>query len=260
MKSKFVIVFSLLLVFINIFSSSTLWAASMVTSNILSRIFCLRVGEKQATGFTIEVDGRQYLITARHLLPSAPSKGVVEILRDAKWRKLDFRSVQVEPATVDIAVLALSEQLPSRSPVVLGFKNVALSQEVFFLGFPFGLSINERALNNGFPFPMAKHGIISSIVDTQQGEPFLVDGMNNPGFSGGPVVCMEGGIIPENNGPKIIGVVSAYRATQEPVYNRKTKTNLTAQANTSLLVAFPIDYAIEGIKKNPIGLQLLPAP
>ena len=230
----------------------------MVSSNILARVFSLRVGEMQATGFTIEVDRRQYLITARHLLPSPPSKGVVEIFRDSKWEKLDFRLVQVEPATVDIAALALTEQLPSLLPVVLGFKNVALSQAVFFVGFPFGLSIDGRVFNKGFPIPLVKHGIISSI-DTRRGDPFLVDGVNNPGFSGGPVVCVEGAFTPEIIGPKIIGVVSAYTATQEPVYQGKTKTDLTVKANTGLLVAFPIDYAIEAIKKNPIGFQVQPA-
>jgi hypothetical protein len=42
--------------------------AQLVPANILQRIFAIRVGEEQATAFTIEVDRKQYLITARHVI------------------------------------------------------------------------------------------------------------------------------------------------------------------------------------------------
>jgi S1-C subfamily serine protease len=226
----------------------------MVPANILSRVFTLRVGTEQASGFTIEVEGRQYLITAGHLLPSSSSKGAVEVFRDADWIKLPFRRIPVEPETVDIAVLALDQQLAGLLPVQIGMKGSSLSQEVFFVGFPYGLSVDGRALNSGFPLPLVKHGIIAGL-DGKRGDPFLVDGINNPGFSGGPVVRVD-----DIFKPTIIGVVSAYTASQEAVYREKAKTDLTVLANTGLLVAFSIDYALEAIQKSPIGYRLQPAP
>ena len=231
--------------------SSELWGAAMVPSNILTRVFSLRYGDQQATGFTIEVEGRQYLITARHLLLPAPSEGVIEIFHDSNWVKLSFRSIQVEPSTIDIAVLALPQQISSLLPIELGFKETFLSQAIFFVGFPFGLSIDGNTVNRGFPIPLVKHGIISSFGGTN--EPFLIDGINNPGFSGGPIVRVD-----NKPNPTIIGVVSAYKASQEAVYQGKSKTDLTIQANTGLLVAFAIDYAIDAIKKNPIGFIIRP--
>ncbi len=229
--------------------------AAMVPSNILQRVFTIRVGSKQATAFTIEVDDRQYLITARHIFSSS-SPTTIEILHDKKWVAVQVRSLLVEPPTVDIAVLALPQQLSGLMPVQpVGTKGSYLSQDVFFVGFPYGLSIEGHALNSGFPLPLVKHGIIAAFGNGR-GEPFLVDGINNPGFSGGPVVRSED---PKN--PTIIGVVSGYRAVHEAVYKEKTKTdNLTVQTNTGLLVAFGIEYAIEAIKRNPIGYRVQSSP
>src|SRR5260370_14130079 len=71
--------------------------ASMVPSNILQRVFAVKIGSEQGTGFTIEVDGQQYLITAKHLLLSAPSSSVIEVWHDKNWVTVPFRSIQVEP-------------------------------------------------------------------------------------------------------------------------------------------------------------------
>jgi hypothetical protein len=223
----------------------------MVPSNIITRVFNLRMGLETATGFNIEVDGRQYLITAKHLVASSPSSGEIEVFHDKNWIKMPFRLIPVEPNTVDIAVLALNQQLSGVLPISVGIKSAFLSQEVFFVGFPFGLSINGHAANRGFPLPLVKHGIIAAFSNGD-GEPFLVDGINNPGFSGGPVVL---GKTPSS--PTIIGVVSGYKAAQESVFQQGQKSvDLSVQSNTGLLVAFEIDYAVKAIEKNPIGYPI----
>jgi hypothetical protein len=223
----------------------------MVSSNILQRVFNLRMGSQTGTGFAIEVDNRQYLITAKHVIGSSASSGTIEIFHDTNWVAGPYRLISVEPETVDIAVLALNQQLAGVLPVALGIKGAFLSQEVFFVGFPFGLSINGRAANSGYPLPLVKHGIIAGFSNGE-GEPFIVDGINNPGFSGGPVAIAQN---PQN--PNIIGVVSGYRASVEAVFQQGQRTaDLSVQSNTGLLVAFEIDYAIKAIQKNPIGYLL----
>jgi S1-C subfamily serine protease len=226
--------------------------AGMVPSNILTRVFSLRIGSQQGTCFTIEVDGRQYLITARHMVSKAPA--VIEILRNEEWVKLPFHLISVEPDKVDIAVLALDKQLSSLLPIQLGIKGSFLSQEVFFVGFPYGLSIDGKLLNSGFPLPLVKHGIISAF-ENSPGEPFLVDGINNPGFSGSPVLIAG---LPSN--PTVIGVVSGYRFEEQAVFKQNQKTGLNVQANTGLLIAYSIDYALDAIRKNPIGYRIQPSP
>ena len=54
---------------------------AMVTSNVLTRVFALRIASQQASGFTIEVDGRQYHITARHAVPASSPTRTLEVFR-----------------------------------------------------------------------------------------------------------------------------------------------------------------------------------
>ena len=226
----------------------------MVPSNILQRVFTLRIGSQQGTCFTIEVDGRQYLITAKHILGSSGTPASLEILHEGQWVKLPFRSILVEPSQVDIAVLALNQQLSGLLPIQLGMNNHYLSEEVFFIGFPYGLSYDGKSLNSGFPLPFVKQGIISAFANGD-GEPFFVDGINNPGFSGGPV-----SIVKSPTNPSIIGVVSGYRFEEQPVYHQNQKIDFNVQVNTGLLIAYSIDYAIAAIKETPIGFTIQSPP
>jgi S1-C subfamily serine protease len=209
------------------------------------------MGSEIATGFTVEIENRKYLITARHFINSMPLSSSVEIFRNNEWLPMEFKSITVDTPNVDIAVLALNQQISREAPVNLGSKDYALSQSVFFVGFPFGLSINDHALNGGSPFPLVKRGIIAGLSNGV-GEPFIVDGINNPGFSGGPVVTVE-----DINNPKIIGVVSGYRFSPEPVFQQgQQSSDLSVKINTGLLIAYETDYALTAIEKNPIGYLL----
>lgn len=142
------------------------WSAlgsNLVSSNVLTRLLRLRLGDQQATGFTIEVDKRQYVITARHFADSAPAAATIDVYRNSKWTQLPFGRLAVEPATVDIAVLVFTQPLSSVLPVEVGFRGTTLSQTVFFLGFPLGLSIDGNSLNSGYPLPLVKHGIVAAL-------------------------------------------------------------------------------------------------
>ena len=66
-------------------------------------------------------------------------------------------------------------------------------QDVYFLGFPYGLHGDMSALSNDLPFPFVKKGIISLFHNDGVNRIYL-DGHNNPGFSGGPVVFMPAGL------------------------------------------------------------------
>lgn len=83
----------------------------------------------------------------------------------------------------------------------------------------------------------------------------MVDGINIVGFSGGPVVRT-----PPGRMPIIIGVISGYKATQEPVYQQNSKTLLSVQSNTGLMVAYPIDFALEAISRSPNGFRIVQTP
>ena len=45
----------------------------MITGNVIYRVFRLKVGLETGTVFTIEEEGREYLVTARHIAHSLSS-------------------------------------------------------------------------------------------------------------------------------------------------------------------------------------------
>ena len=118
---------------------------------------------------------------------------------------------------------------------------------LIFLGFPY-LEIDPafKEINNGYPQPFVKKGIVANM---SPGLLFL-DGHNNPGFSGGPVVFNT----PQSRDYKIAGVVSGYRATSQPVKeHEQDSSSITFDENAGIVVAYSINFAIDLIKSNPIG-------
>ena len=89
--------------------------------------------------------------------------------------------------------------------LVITTAQLQLAEEVYFLGFPYGLWFDVGELNAGFPMPLVKRATVSAMY-TESGW-MLLDGHNNPGFSGGPVVRRWNG-----REQVVVGVVSGYRS------------------------------------------------
>ena len=136
-----------------------------------------------------------------------------------------------------------------------------------FLGFPYGGGWRARFANGqSFWMPFVKHCFVSAIGAGGQ-QIYVLDGINNAGFSSGPVVFRTG---PEQ---KIMAVVSGYRQepaevvfsssasqshaagknTQHPTAETRPPTKGTVNVNSGFIIAYGIQYATEAIRKNPIG-------
>jgi S1-C subfamily serine protease len=222
-----------------------------VSSNVLQRTFQLKFGNQIGTCFTLDVEGRQYLITARHVVAGIKKEDQIEILNNGKWLPLSVKTFFPSPESVDIAVLVppvlISPSLPLPPSETAGYY---LSQDAYFLGFPYGLSMDAKKLNAGFPFPFVKKGIISAFVDAEGGTQILVlDGLNNPGFSGGPVVLTN----LETKQLMVVGVVSSYRFQEDRILEGGKETTLSVRNNSGLLLAYGIKKALDVIKANPVG-------
>lgn len=101
--------------------------------------------------------------------------------------------------------------------------------------------------------PFVKKAILSTMSRTADGiERLFLDGHNNPGFSGGPVVWAEAG----RNAYKVAGVISGYREENEPVYVGGEPTAMAYRYNTGIIIAYGIEHATHLIEHNPIGLEL----
>ena len=82
------------------------------------------------------------------------------------------------------------------------------------------------------------------------GKPLLLDGHNNAGFSGGPVVRRLNG-----NEQSVIAVVSGYRYDRGRMRDENgNETSYTYDTNTGIIVAHNIRHAVELVASNPIGI------
>ena len=80
----------------------------------------------------------------------------------------------------------------------------------------------------------------------------FLDGHNNPGFSGGPVVFKE----PNKNEFKVALVISGYRYTHEPIFIGDQQVPLAYHYNTGIIVSYGVKHAVDVINENPIGLPI----
>ena len=154
----------------------------MVTSNILQRTFKIK-STQVGTCFTIDVDNRQYIVTARHIVEGLVGQSIVKIRHEEEWKELQVTLVGHGKGEVDLSVLAAEHWNSVTHPLPPTSGGMVLAQDVYFLGFPYELESNVGAPNSNFPLPLVKKGIVSMFeFDAAY---ILLDGHNNPGFSGG---------------------------------------------------------------------------
>lgn len=242
------------------------WGQAYPTGGALTRTGMVEYNNERGTIFSIDVDGREYWITAKHILTGAkhPPYGSVATRSvtvhfldpnsdEEHWVPLTFTVIDPGP-DIDIVALApsytiLQNPIASLSTDPAG---VMLGGDCEFLGFPYGggwRSTWEGGKHYWMPY--VKHCTVSSLA--------VLDGINNPGFSGGPVLY--------NTGPnqKIVGVISGYRlepaeviasAMSKPKVVRppaKHPPSVAVNVNSGFIIAYAMYPVIDAIKKNPIG-------
>ena len=196
------------------------------------------------TAFTVDGPGGQYLVTAAHLIPAGDEVHLTCTRRGVR-REVHGRSLPMEHEDVDIVVVPLSSPLtPPDLPLPAKSDGMWFGQDAYFLGFPLGLGFD---IGDDAQFPLPKWCLISGQV--RGPEPtrsvYLLDGFNDPGFSGGPVVywpdedsCRDGALMHD------AAVVSGFwpEDVEQP-------EGWNVRANSGIITAEPIDYVVEAINR-----------
>ncbi len=224
----------------------------MVTADVIQRTFHIKYNDAVATCFTIDVDNKQYIVTAKHVIEGFPDFGVIELFKDSVWIELPAKLVGHCSGSIDISVLALDRQISPSFPLEPTSSGLAYGQDVYFLGFPHMMRGEAYADNNGFPFPFVKKAIVSWIAYENGIQTCYLDGHNNPGFSGGPVVFERYG----EEGLKVCAVISAYRYSRDPVYQGENAIPYEVRSNTGIIISYGIQHAVALIRENPIGAEV----
>lgn len=223
----------------------------IVTTNILQRTFRL-TGSQTGTCFTVDVDSRQYIVTARHLVSTIGESGTVTILKDRREVRVPVQLVGHGKGGADVSVLAAPLQLSPTHRLLTTTAGMAIGQDVCFLGFPYGLATDVGSINRHFPIPLIKRAIVSGMV--MESDTLLLDGHNNRGFSGGPIVYYQRN--DPSGDPTAVGVVSGFRYAWEPVYEGEDQTGLRYKHNTGIVLGYGIKHVTDLIVENPIGFEL----
>jgi len=247
------------------------------SNNIMFKTLMIKSKTEAGTMFSIEVDNREYWLTAKHILTGRKSGPVGEVIEktvslDAlvpigeaiKWESIQF--AVIDPGKdIDIVVLAptikfLDIGIPS---LKVSSGTFGMGEECSFLGFPFANTWTATFSNSTrYKMPFIKHCYISGIIRSPTAI-LVLDGINNPGFSGGPVLYHTG------LDQVVLGVISGYHnepgevhsievpdvptAAQAPDNKKPTKKKDVVDLNTGIILAFMADVAVDAIKKNPIG-------
>jgi hypothetical protein len=269
---------------------------AQVTSNVLRRVLQVRVNagkpdEGTATAFTMDVDGREYLITAKHVVTGLKDQDNIDISMDGKWTPHTIKIFRCEDP-VDIAVLVPNHQLTVNFALPFDRGSFFFGQEAFFLGFPYGIQ-SAGGLNGPYPLAIIKHGTISGSVAPDQHKKagmILLDGYNNPGFSGGPIVYRDlnksevvMNVLAVVSGfyPEVVPVMKKHdiktpadagdAAKQQPwkiqqnpdkSYFEYVDNGTYVSLNTGIVEGYVLEPAIDLIRQHPIGPEVkdLPEP
>ena len=230
------------------FLISTVTAQDAVPVEILGRTLLVKAGKTTGTAFEIDHKGALYLVTAKHVVDGLKGKNAaLQVWRKNGWEEV--RTVKtLFPASddVDIAVLETGEKVSQPFQIAISStdEGVTMGQQVWFLGYPFGdPTLTSRVGDRMLPF--IKKGTISAINASDPDAVVLyIDGFNNPGFSGGPIVYWQF----SKRAYRIPGVVQGYRNdTAKLVVKGKTvDTNLLV--NSGILTAYSIKHAVDAIE------------
>lgn len=230
----------------------------MVPNEILQAVYQISSNNGKTFGscIAVSVDNWDYLITAKHLFDKIPNNTEIPIwlFRNEKWEGNKGKLLLHTNPDIDIAVIRAGTQHIKPRFDIGG--HYFVSQDVFFVGFPFGLKMEDldSSFNNGFPAPFIKKGIISGFTwenrKTQFGQIFI-DATNNKGFSGGPVVVVNQQGTDNKHNMRLIGIVSGF-LNEPKTISLPNGVNVSTTENTGIMYAVPLIYALKIIEQNPL--------
>ena len=239
----------------------------MPSTNMLQKTFLVKQGRILGTAFAVEWDGREYLVTAKHVVQNGSDP--TEILHDETWKQLPVTRIYLHPGEPDVAVITLERQLAPRYQAELSLAGVKMGQDALMVGFPFGWNNTQFDFNNGYPIPFVKAAIISAFMFKNQTTVTYLDGHNNSGFSGGPIITDHDPPKHPSEGPRIIAVVASAGLEHTPHPNdlNPPQTHMAGHTlaqdhvhptNAGFIVGYGINHVIDLIQENPHGFPLRP--
>ena len=230
----------------------------MIPAQVIQRVFSIRAGNNFGSCFVLDVENKQYVCTAKHILDDWDGKFVL-LFHRGEWKHFGVNLVGFGSENTDIAVLAPSARLvPPDLPLQATMEGLIYGQDAYFLGFPAVVRENlevtsEMEINRFFPLPFVKRATVSIFCTVRNQSILFLDGHNNHGFSGGPVAFKKQGSGP-NEEWCAAAVIFAYQP--EPARKAGNREIPEVFVNAGIVIAYDIKHALDAIQENPVGLDI----
>jgi hypothetical protein len=234
----------------------------LLRDSAFHRCFCINYAGSQGTAFLLGNDNCTVLATAAHCVRNAASGDKIYIAQDDGWRHLTIRSILFDQRGYDLALFSVEDfvlhsNLPTEEKpmMLLGFP-------LIFLGYPHGLSGNYPG-QGGRPTPVTRTAFFSGVVEVEGIQLHFLDGISNPGFSGGPVYSLD-----QKGNATVCGIVNGYRYERPQLGKLYKKVGATEEIhpdyyvklNSALTYATGITKIYELLNKATDGLDVIDRP
>lgn len=223
----------------------------MVPTNITFRTIHIKNNGATGTAFVLDVDNKQYYITARHVIEGLVTGSTIGINYQKGWNEHKIVIIG-HSSHSDISVFSVPTGKVESENLKASSDEIYYSQDLYFLGFPYGLQSDIASLNSDFPIPFIKKGILSNFLIEKPTKTLFLDGLNNPGFSGGPVVYFH----QQTQRFQLAGIISGYRFEIANAMFQNKEIDIQIKTNTGIIISYGIEAALELIHNNPIGVAV----
>lgn len=219
---------------------------------------CIFLG-RAGTCFTWADDRGTFFVTAAHVLEGAAGGDVVGLRTDYGEVKLRVADIAFADDGADVCVFAAENfRLRWTSATKSDFEvTIQLGDDLLFLGFPHGLNNTVVGMNH-FVTALVRKASFSGTAMIGRVETMILDGFNNPGYSGAPVFAHtdEGHLVP-------VAVISGYRyeaQSHAAVYkvvdgDEMALPDTYVKPNSGMIYALPWGCVLDALtrltKRNP---------
>ena len=151
---------------------------------------------------------------------------------------------------VDIAIIESDSVSGWKSPYNSKFPQAFIGEDVIFLGFPYQM-MPSRNFSDGeiyYPLPIPKKAMFSAITEIEGIVHYLFEGHNNPGYSGGPIICKHPNAKPIPYYQNLLAVVSGLYTGDMEIKTDKGILKFTE--NSGIMIGVSSQYIEEIFQQN----------
>lgn len=230
-----------------------------LTGREINSVFRVKYVNSVGTAFLYFSDRGCCFASAAHVLTGAQAGDRIELQRPNGWQFFEISQIERRDDGSDICVFSLADfRIDALIPAYEN-PNINMGDRLLFLGFPHDL-VNLYP-GAGFAIPLVRNAYMSGVINVGGVAVMVLDGFNNPGYSGGPVYG------PTRTGEiALAGVISGYR-TERPSHGRIFRRNpdgseeelpdLYTKPNSGMIQAIPFGQVLPLVARltafNPIG-------